>query len=378
MKNMMLQVKNVNKVLLAALLIGAASPASAWESCGTNIEYEIVGTVLQLRSPNPTQAAKITSAAFKDKQTITEVVIPANVDEIKPEAFYGCTSLVSVLCRPQTAPTLGQDAFTCCNESLQICVPALGAYNNHTNWNSYEEKLTLCFLDENDDETVTTAQIKYFRGTCSSIDIFRTLRKAGCFNTLTLPFSVPNIASSPLGGDNVEVYTFTSATVEGGKLVLTIEKVTSNSLSAGTPYLIQWNNTGAELNRMHFTGITWDTDQQAETASSTDVNYVGFYGKTQITDDASHSNLFLKGSNTLYWPAAGDTSDMLGFRAYFHVNTSSPAPLYRGMPTALRINSTPSDIETVQADDMPRKQLQNGQIIIIRNGEKYSINGQKL
>ena len=104
--------------------------------------------------------------------------------------------------------------------------------------------------------------------------------------------------------------------------------------------------------------------------------------RTHIDDDANHSNLFLGGNNTLYWPTDGNDSNakILGFRAYFHINTSSPspAPIYRGMPASLRIKSTPTDIETVQTDNAPRKELRNGQLVIIRNGETFSLNGQKL
>lgn len=373
-------VRNFNKLMLAALLVGAAGTALAGTPCGTNLEYEIVGTTLILTSPDPASPAKITSSAFENNSTITEVIIPENVNEVMSHAFYGCSSLVSVLCRPQTAPALGDDAFTNCASSLLICVPKLSTYSYSTWDTSYGAKLTLCFLDENDDQTNAESKILAFRvDEKTEIAIFRTLRKAGSFNTLTLPFNVPVIESSPLAG--AEVYTFSSATVEDGTLQLEIEKVTSNSLTAGTPYLIQWPNTGEVLNHMHFSGITWDNDQSASTAESDNVNYVGFYGKTQISDDANHSNLFLKGNNTLYWPAEGDESSMLGFRAYFHVNTSGPslAPLYRGMPASLRIKATPTDIENVQQDEVScRKELRNGQLVIIRNGETFSINGQKL
>lgn len=374
-------VRNFNKLLLAALLVGAAGTALAGTPCGTNLEYEIVGTTLILTSPDPASPAKITSSAFENNLTITKVIIPENVSEVMYHAFYGCSSLVSVLCRPQTAPTLGADAFTGCHASLLICVPALSTYS-YSEWDtSYGERLTLCFLDENNEEMITSDQIKHIRDTYhqNDIDIFRTLRKAGSFNTLTLPFNVPDIESSPLTG--AEVYTFSSATVENGTLQLEIEKVTSNSLTAGVPYLIQWPNTGEVLNHMYFSGITWDNDQSASTAESDHVNYVGFYGKTHVSDDANHSNLFLKGNNTLYWPAEGDESKMLGFRAYFHVKTSAPlsVPLYRGMPASLRIKSTPTDIENVQQDEVScRKELRNGQLVIIRNGETFSINGQKL
>lgn len=401
-------VRNFNKLLLAALLVGAAGTALAGTPCGTNLEYEIVGTTLILTSSDPAADATIYASAFKDKTFstsftkviipenvtqinsaafygctgLTEVVIPTNVTLIGPEAFKGCTSLARVLCRPTTAPSLGTEAFTGCHASLLICVPALSSYNDPLNeW--YQYSLTLCFLDENNEETITSEQIKQIRDTYhqNDIDIFRTLRKAGSFNTLTLPFNVSNIESSPLAG--AEVYTFSSATVEDGTLQLEIEKVASNSLTAGVPYLIQWPNTGEVLNHLYFSDITWDNDQSASTASSTYVNYVGFYGKTHVSDDENHSNLFLLGNNTLYWPTDGDdpAAKMLGFRAYFHVNTSGPslAPLYRGMPASLRIKATPTDIENVQQDEVScRKELRNGQLVIIRNGETFSINGQKL
>ena len=412
-KSMISMEKNFNKLLLTALLIGAVGSAIAGTPCGTNLEYELDGTTLVLTSPDPTQAATIATQAFYNSEmSFQEVIIPDNVTEINTKAFenctglltvvippsvtlvgehafYGCTSLLSVLCRPQTAPTLGTDAFTGCNASLQICVPALSAYN-YSDWNtSYGEKLNLCFLDERDDEETTAGQISTFRTQSTpAVFLFRTLRKAGCFNTLTLPFNVSNLADSPLGGDNVEVYTFTDAAVENGTLVFDITKVNINRLKAGVPYLIQWNNTGEVITRMDFTDIDgWDGDNTAETTNGTGVTYHGFYGKTHISDDATngtqHLNLFLGGNNTLYWPTDGDiaSAKMLGFRAWFQVSTvASFAPVHRNMPASFRIVSTPTDMDQITNDQLPKtnKIIEDGHLIIIRNGEKYSINGQKL
>lgn len=409
MRNMMLQERNFNKLLLTALLIGAVGTAFAGIPCGTNLEYELDGTTLVLTSPDPTQAATIAAQAFcNSEMSFKDVLIPDNVTEINTRAFeyctglltvvippsvtlvgehafYGCSSLMSVLCRPTSAPTLGSDAFTGCHTSLEICVPKLGGTDGYrsSNWNtSYGDKLKLCFLDENDEQTATAGQISYFREqTTPAVFLFRTLRKAGCFNTLTLPFNVPDIASSPLAG--AEVYEFVGATVVENALQLDITPLVGSSLTAGTPYLIQWPNTGEVLTRMLFMDITWDDDQTALTAESADVNYVGFYGKTHISYDANHSNLFLGGNNTLYWPTDGENEDakMLGFRAYFHVTTggSSLSPVRKGMPAFLRIKSTPTDVESSQSSEISiQKVLEDGNIIIIRNGEKFSINGQKL
>ena len=408
-KSMISMEKNFNKLLLTALLIGAVGSAIAGTPCGTNLEYELDGTTLVLTSPDPTQAATIATQAFYNSEmSFQEVIIPDNVTEINTKAFenctglltvvippsvtlvgehafYGCTSLLSVLCRPQTAPTLGTDAFTGCNASLQICVPALSAYN-YSDWNtSYGEKLNLCFLDERDDEETTAGQISAFRTQSTpAVFLFRTLRKAGCFNTLTLPFNVPNIATSPLAG--AEVYEFVGATVVDNALQLDITLLAGSSLTAGTPYLIQWPNTGEVLNAMLFMGISWDVDQMADDAGAGQVTYHGFYGRTHIddaTNGTQHLNLFLGGNNTLYWPTDGDiaSAKMLGFRAWFQVSTvASFASVHRNMPASFRIVSTPTDMDQITNDQLPKtnKIIEDGHLIIIRNGEKYSINGQKL
>jgi hypothetical protein len=403
--------KNFNKLLLTALLIGAVGSAIAGTPCGTNLEYELDGTTLVLTSPDPTQAATINSQAFMGRMDFTDVVIPDNVTEINTrafknctaltsvvippsvtlvgeQAFYDCSALVSVLCRPTSAPTLVADAFTGCHASLQICVPKLGGTDgyNSSDWNtSYGEKLNLCFLDERDDEETTAGQISAFRTQSTpAVFLFRTLRKAGCFNTLTLPFNVPNIATSPLAG--AEVYEFVGATVVDNALQLDITLLAGSSLTAGTPYLIQWPNTGEVLNAMLFMDISWDVDQMADDAGAGQVTYHGFYGRTHIddaTNGTQHLNLFLGGNNTLYWPTDGDiaSAKMLGFRAWFQVSTvASFAPVHRNMPASFRIVSTPTDMDQITNDQLPKtnKIIEDGHLIIIRNGEKYSINGQKL
>ena len=427
------------KNILLLLLIGAAGTAYAWTNCGTNIQYEIQGSTLVLNSPDPTLPATIVSEAFKNNTEIKSVTLPENVTTIEGqafmgctaltdidlgsvqlissyafnsctslnnvvipptvtnigvEAFRGCTSLQHVLCRPYYAPDLGTDAFTQCHTSLHICVPALGTYRNQLNWNSYYEKIVLTcqFLDESDEQDNTETKINSYRSTSlTSVTLFRTLRKAGCFNTLTLPFNVSDLAASPLGGDNVEVYTFTDAAVENGTLVFDITKVNINRLEAGVPYLIQWNNTGEVITRMDFTDIDgWDDDNIAETTNGTGVTYHGFYGKTHMDDETSgeqHFNLFLGGGNELFWPTDGDdpNAEMLGFRAWFQITNSgaSLAPIHRGMPATLRIVATPTGIDSPFPSGEGRGEaativLRNGQLVIIRNGQTFSLNGQKL
>ncbi len=412
MRNMMLQVRNYKSISLLLLLFGAVGSAFAVNPpYGDNLDYAMNGTTLVLTSPDPTQPATIYASAFLNRADITDIVFPDNLTEISSEAFrgctgitdivlppaltsigveafYGCSSLAYVLCRPFTAPALGNDGFTNCHAGLQICVPNRGSYNATDFWKDY--KPSLCnFLDENDEAIDAGGKIESFRdSSITEIDIVRTLRKAGCFNTLTLPFDVPDIASSPLAG--AEVYVFVGATVVNNILQLDITPLTSNTLTAGTPYLIQWPNTGVVMKRLHFSGITWDTNQTADNAGTGNVLLHGFYGKTHINDategeqeNLQHLNLFLQGNNQLYWPEENDATSMLGFRAWFQIigNTIAGAPVRRNMPATLRIVNTTTDIESPITDKPSTttyKELRNGQLIIIRNGETFSSNGQKL
>ena len=143
----------------------------------------------------------------------------------------------------------------------------------------------------------------------------------------------------------------------------------AGSALAGTPYLIQWSNTGEVMTHLHFFDITWDDDQTADDAGTGEVQLRGFYGKTHINDDMNgetHLNLFLQGNNTLYWPIDGAdvNAKMLGFRAWFRINGTS----VQGAPVH-RVNQ-----------EMPAayKEVRNGQLVIIRNGQTFSVNGQRL
>lgn len=403
---MMLPVRNLSKcLLLTALLVGAVSTASADATYSlTNLNYTLSGTKLVLTSPDPSTDASINSQAFMGLTSITEVIIPDNVKTISTSAFQDCTglteiilppsltsigeyafkdcsSLVSVLCLPQTAPTLGGSAFVGCASGLIICVPNLGSYNNTGSWNNY--KLISNFLDENDEVEVAERKISYFRSNSwDEIDIYRTLRKVGSFNTLCLPFKVPDIATSPLAG--AEVYEFVGATVEDNALKLNITPLVGSALTAGTPYLIKWNS-GDELYNMHFSDITWDSDQTAQSAGTGQVTFHGIYGMTHIgdaTNGEQHLNLFLGANNTLYWPSDGrsESAKMLGFRAWFQITSSNPAPVHRGMPAVLNIVDSPTEIESLSETPVPatQKVLRDGQLIIIKDGVSYSITGQKL
>lgn len=256
-------------------------------------------------------------------------------------------------------------------------------------------------ISENDEQGDFDTKIAALRSE-TQFYLHRTLYKDGYFNTLCLPFNVASIAGSPLAG--AEVFTFATATVEDDVLRLDIRPVTNDRLEKGVPYLIRWESGADIMTPMQFTlssTADWDDNDQAGTDPGSDnVKYHGFYYKThladaQLVDDSdwehpvviAHYNFFLGAEDKLYWPTDGSDDDakMKGFRAHFYIVTGttptggpSHAPS-KGMRAVLRITDSATGVENVRWDIVPcSKLLRDGQIVLIINGQPYSIGGQKL
>ena len=138
--------------------------------------------------------------------------------------------------------------------------------------------------------------------------------------------------------------------------------------------------------RIKFEHVFIPEDVAAQTITSGDVQFIGFFEPTHIDDedeDPTHSCLFLGGNNTLYWPI-NDGSSIKGFRAYFKVNTGSGASNAprRGMSASFSIDAAPAvatGVETITDNLSPltvTKILRDGQLFIIRDGIIYDAQGQ--
>jgi hypothetical protein len=76
---------------------------------------------------------------------------------------------------------------------------------------------------------------------------------------------------------------------------------------------------------------------------------------------------------------------MRGFRAYFYITPGggpSPAPSYRNMPTVWEIEGalgSTTGVEGIQPSAVSiQKELREGQIILIIDGERYDLQGRRL
>ena len=277
--------------------------------------------------------------------------------------------------------------------------------NYQTKYAYYSVRLarTVVILDEMDETDDFLDKLSEAR-TKSFALMRRTLYKDGYFNTICLPFDVPNINASPLVG--AEVYTFDGGTVSGTtgneQLNLSVSPLVGNSLSAGVPYLIQWANTGEVMTFLRFDGVkNWVAEDVSEAPSdpgNKNIKFHGLYPRKRIpgyqTGEQAHYNFFVDAENTLLWPDDSQYrySKMKGFRAYFYLDGGGPnghefnnqsqsqvAARYRNMPAVWHIQSTATGVENVQGNNVPcAKIIENGALFILYNGTMYNVQGNKV
>ena len=93
--------------------------------------------------------------------------------------------------------------------------------------------------------------------------------------------------------------------------MLSLTFATVISLEAGKPYLVK---VGTNVENPTFEGVT--ISSTATTTETDAVDFIPTLGVTAITADAQ-SILFLSAGNRLYNPAAANSQQIKGFRAYF-------------------------------------------------------------
>jgi hypothetical protein len=127
-----------------------------------------------------------------------------------------------------------------------------------------------------------------------------------------------------------------------------------------------------EFRDVHITALVGDTIGGRDE--------VRFAGNIPIgtVEELNTNHLFIGGANTLYWPQGGTRTK--GFRAHFRVPATGPAAVPKNSPARIVVQkNTPTDVEGVQSSVIRvQKLVRDGQIIIIRNGERYDVTGRKL
>ena len=172
--------------------------------------------------------------------------------------------------------------------------------------------------DNGDAITTAAGSGKVYEVTLSD----RTLYKDGKWNTICLPFDV-KIEGSVL--DGAVARKLTAATVTdnetiGQTLHLTFGDAVTDSLKAGVPYIIKWEE-GDNITDPVFPNVTISNTYEGfdnGVAGDYRVRFLGTYNK-MVYGNADKSVLFMGSSNNLYYPDGEEQVTLGACRAYFKI-----------------------------------------------------------
>ena len=226
-----------------------------------------------------------------------------------------------------------------------------------------------------EDDVDNSATIAANNGQTLDIQIDRTITCTGYFNTICLPFSLPTLDGTPLEG--AELWAFKYAKVENEELLFRIVEV--SSIEAGKPYFIQFA-AGDPIENPLFKNVTISATAGQHIGDASVAQLCGIL-QPETFAPGDKTKLFLYNENALYWWTGDHDSQLKSFRAYFYVNTTSGAnysPIRHGMiARIIKEEQTATGVDNVQGDNVQCiKMIENDQIVIIKNGVKYNVQGQ--
>ena len=214
--------------------------------------------------------------------------------------------------------------------------------------------------------------------------IVRNLLMNGDYNTLCLPFSLSEAQLAeedcPLNNFKLKVYDYSA--VVNDELQIAIAG--ASSIEAGVPYFAAYQGAAVANKALHLFKDVVISASEAGSKVDGQVTYQGVLNKDVLADQSNNSEpeiLYLGAGNKIYWPAVEGGLTIKGFRAYFTVDYSA----YAAAPVRPRMSAriveraeVPTGFEDINAEGTAVKLLENNQVVIIRNGVKYTVQGQKI
>ena len=223
------------------------------------------------------------------------------------------------------------------------------------------------------------------------LKVKRIIYADGEYNTICLPFAV---SASDLANDQYPLYgyerlkTLKGAKVTGSGRDLSIDIIVEDvdHMEAGKPYLISYPSAHADIvNPVFQLSSTTSYEPHAGSVTVDGVTFQGMFAQVHIDPYTSSAReqdfLFLGANSQLMWPEEGDASYMSGLRAYFIIDRTVITPAAAPSGTRARFVNAPkqpTSIENTELNTQAQKLLENGQLIILKNGIKYNAQGQVL
>ena len=190
------------------------------------------------------------------------------------------------------------------------------------------------------------------------------------WQTITLPFTLNAAQITEIFGAGTQVLKLAKAGVAPDQ-AQELGFSTVNSIQASTPYLIKPGKTvgaGSVLRN-----VTLSTTLKPVTVGNVTMHPL----LNQIDYDYAANNILFFLGNDSYLHYQANNNTILGLRAYFTfdgITTYAQAAQVRARVVFNENEATGFD--NLTTEDAPTKIVQNGQLIIIRDGVKYNVQGQ--
>ena len=383
-----------------AILYGTGQATSAFSPDNTTLKEVVIAEGV----------TRIPAALFGGLQGIEKVTIPASVTAIEEDAFLNCNGITSVISRATSPIDLSAfyRVFPMKNDTriLYVTYTARNAYRDAL-WNRFfffdedaeaanQDNVNVASLESEetsdaDLQTTLEAMVQTaaeaeanpeVQTVTTNLTIQRKLYKDGWLNTICLPFDVATLDGTPLEGGEIFEFDHANVDMSGSAASLDMVVVPTDHMEAGKPYFIRWANTGEVLEEMEFKNIaiTQTTGLEVQ-GTEGNVRFKGHLGMIHIEKEdelsSDYCNLYLIAGNQFRWPVANDVTNMKGFRAYFRVKVSGAGAPRRGAPARIIFaEKNTTAINNVEAVKGARKMIENGQLVIIREGIRYNAAGQ--
>lgn len=320
----------------------------------------------------PEGVEKIGTYAFNGC-SFSEVVLPSTLTTLCHAAFHNCSKVTTVVCHATTPPaeTYGWTFAYTNQEILYVPESVIDIYKANDLWGNFKQILAipdnLIVFDESNDQTL--AQLQELNNQTKKVMLNRQFDADGAWYTLCLPFNLTEEQVQNSLGEECALRKLQYAEKRSEDL-LYIHFATVTTIEAGTPYLFR---PAVDVFAPAFpeVKITYQTNTTLTTPDGL-VSMTGIYAPTRVPED----KWYLGPNDTLYQPLGEVTSK--GFRAYFTLPSSLNNT--QGLRACVVMDSeTPTDIVDIQEDTITppaRKVFENGQILILRSGHKYNLQGQ--
>lgn len=217
-------------------------------------------------------------------------------------------------------------------------------------------------LDETSGDNPTA--LAFRNGATCNVTLNRTFAADDAWYTLCLPFDLNESQIEAVFGE-CQIMLLKQSYMKGTE-TLYIEFEEATTIQAGIPYLFM---PSANLNSLSFTGVTINAttptaypEGEGQLATMT-----GIYGCSQLT-----TNQYILIENNTLAPAENETW-MNAFRAWFNLSPSVPA---NAAARCVFGPQAPTDLEQWNKGQETQKVIRDGQLIILRDGQKYNVMGQ--